>query len=127
MSEPNLLFAYGVLRHGLIGYRSLELASRARALGRERINGRLYHLGEYPGIILGDNGIVHGELFAIEDPALWPELDAYELYDPERPRASEYRRVQVDLLDSGRRAWIYEYNRPVKDRPVIASGTWWSE
>lgn len=126
MSDLHLLFVYGLLRCDQIGYKSLKLDTRARHLGRERIHGRLYHLGDYPGAITSERGIVHGDLLAFEDPALWQEIDDYELFDPDRPTSSEYRRVEVDLLDSGKRAWTYEYNKPVTGRPVIASGNWWS-
>jgi gamma-glutamylcyclotransferase (GGCT)/AIG2-like uncharacterized protein YtfP len=125
MSEPSLLFVYGQLRCGQIGYRSLGLARRTVCLGAARTYGRLYHLGDYPGLIVGRRGIVHGELLAFDDPALWDQLDAYELFDPDRVMASEYRRVEIDLIDSGKRAWAYEYNRPIKGRPVIAGGIWW--
>ena len=124
MSETLLLFTYGLLRPGQTGHRSLDLAAKTRLAGPDRIHGRLYHLGEYPGLIIGAPGIVLGELLAFDDPALVHELDAYELYDSDQPNASEYRRVEVDLLDSGKRALTYEYNRPVKSRPIIASGEW---
>lgn len=126
MSEPFLLFVYGLLRRSQIGHTTLRLGARTRTLGRERIHGRLYHLGDYPGVITGPRGIVHGDLLAFEDPDLLAELDAYELYEPERPNSSEYRRVEVDLLDSGLRGWVYEYAMPLKGRPVIASGNWWT-
>lgn len=124
MNDPILFFVYGLLMTGGTGYRALGLETRVRRLGRERIAGRLYHLGDYPGLVTGRHGLVHGELFAIGDPRLVEELDAYELYDPDNPARSEYRRVEVDLLVSGRRAWTYEYNRSVKGKPVIATGNW---
>lgn len=127
MNERNLLFVYGLLRHEYLGHRSLRLNRRTQYLGRARAHGRLYHLGDYPGAIFGKRGIIHGDLVAFDDAALWHELDAYELCDPDRPRASEYRRVEIDLLDSDRRVWSYEYNRPIKDRPIIASGHWLSK
>jgi len=124
MNEPFLLFVYGQLRPGGSGFRALGLETRAHNLGPERIAGWLYHLGDYPGLVTGSQGMVHGELLSFTDPALIDEIDAYELYDPGHPGRSEYLRIEVDLLDSGRRAWAYEYNRPVKDKPVIATGNW---
>jgi gamma-glutamylcyclotransferase (GGCT)/AIG2-like uncharacterized protein YtfP len=124
MNEPVLLFVYGQLRRGHLGWRRLRLASRVEWLGKARIHGRLYHLGDYPALIVGRRGIVHGELLAFRDAALWRALDRYERFDPERLITSEYRRVEVDLLKSGRRAWAYAYNRPIGDRRIIADGTW---
>jgi gamma-glutamylcyclotransferase (GGCT)/AIG2-like uncharacterized protein YtfP len=126
MSERALLFVYGLLRPTQTGFQSLGLAGKVDLLGKDRMQGRLYHLGDYPGMILSEPGIVHGDVIAVDDPALMAHIDAYELYEPGRPRISEYRRVEADLLDSGERAWVYEYNRPIQGRPVIASGNWWS-
>jgi len=124
MTDERLLFVYGLLLPGEKGFESLGLATHVRRLGPERIAGRLYHLGDYPALIPGGAGIVRGELLAFTEPGLLDKLDAYELYDPENPDKSEYRRVQVDLLDSGRSVWTYAYNRPVTGRPVIAAGSW---
>lgn len=106
------------------GFNSLGLEGQVRSLGPERIAGRLYHLGDYPGLIPGGAGIVHGALLAFTEQTLLDKLDAYELYDPENPDKSEYCRVRVNLLDSGKSAWAYAYNRPVTNRPVIAAGSW---
>ncbi|MBN8830308.1 MAG: gamma-glutamylcyclotransferase [Sphingomonadales bacterium] len=106
------------------GFRALGLETRVRRLGPERVAGRLYHLGDYPGLITGRHGLVQGEIFSFRDPRLIEELDAYELFDADDPRRSEYRRIEVDLLGSGKRAWTYEYNRSVKSRPIIATGNW---
>lgn len=126
MSDRQLLFVYGLLRPGQSGFIGLRLAGRVEVLGSDRVRGRLYHMGHYPAIVIGKTGIVHGEVLAIDDPAVLAEIDTYELYDPERPRASEYRRIEVDLLDRRISVQAYEYNRPVKDKPIIASGNWWS-
>lgn len=124
MNDEIRLFVYGLLLTGEPGFRSLDLERRVRSLGTDRITGRLYHLGDYPGYVPGPHGIVHGEIFSFTDKALLDAIDAYELYDPENPGKSEYRRIEVDLLDSGVRAWAYEYGRPVVKRPIIATGNW---
>lgn len=117
-------FVYGLLMTGGQGFRALDLGASIRRFGPDRIAGRLYHLGEYPGLITGGPGIVHGEVIGVRDAAIVEKMDAYELYDPENPSASEYRRIEVDLLDSGKRVWTYEYNRSVRNLPVIATGNW---
>ena len=124
MSDPIFFFVYGLLMSGGTGFRALGLESRVRRLGPDKVAGRLYHLGDYPGLITGRHGLVQGELIATQDVRLIDELDAYELYDPGNPTGSEYRRIEVDLLMSGRRVWAYEYNRPVKNKPIIATGNW---
>jgi gamma-glutamylcyclotransferase (GGCT)/AIG2-like uncharacterized protein YtfP len=124
MNEPFLLFVYGQLKRGQIGYRRLGLRHRTQWLRRARVRGRLVDLGDYPGLVVGRHGIVKGELLAFDDASLWSELHAYEQFDPDRLRVSEFRRVAVDLLDGDGRCWAYEYNRPVRRHPVISSGLW---
>lgn len=124
MNDPIPLFVYGLLMTGGSGYHALGLEVRVKRLGPEKIAGRLYHLGHYPGLIIGRHGVVQGELFSFDDPKLLDELDAYELYDPENPSRSEYRRIRVDLLGNGESAWAYEYNRSTKNKPIIATGNW---
>ena len=124
MNDPYYVFVYGLLMSGGSGYRALGLETRVRPRGPERVQGRLHHLGHYPGLIIGPHGLVQGELISFADPRLIEELDAYELYDAGNPTGSEYRRIEVDLLISGARAWAYEYNRPVTNKPIIATGNW---
>jgi len=124
MNETCLLFVYGLLRRGQSGHDDLGLEGRVHYLGSDRVQGQIYHLGDYPGMVTGSHGIVHGDLLAIEDVALLHDMDAYELFDPDQPDSSEYRRIEVDLLDSGKRAWAYEYNRPVAGLPIVAGGDW---
>ena len=124
MSEPLLLFVYGQLRRGEIGYERLGLAERTAWLGPARVKGALYDLGDYPGLVIGGDGIVHGELLAFDDPALWAVLDDYEDCDPARPEISEYRRVECELIGDPRRVWTYDYARPVENRPPIMDGIW---
>jgi len=123
MPEPFRLFVYGHLRRGQAGYRLLALEQRTKWLGEAKVRGRLYDLGDYPGLVLGSDGIVQGELIAFDDPTLWAALDDYEDCDPSDSEASEYRRIEVGLLGSGH-AWVYVYNRPVESMAPIASGTW---
>lgn len=49
-------------------------------LGTCRILGRLFHLGDYPGLVEGDDKIP-GELWRIQDPGALVKLDAWELVD----------------------------------------------
>jgi len=124
MHDCFFVFVYGLLMSGGTGFRALGLETRVKRLGPERVAGRLYHLGHYPGLITGEKGAVQGEVIAFRDPGIIEELDAYELYDADNPTRSEYRRIEVELLGNGRTAWAYEYNRSVKNHPIIATGNW---
>lgn len=124
MRERFALFVYGHLRFGQVGHERLGLAQCTQWLGEARIHGRLYDLGDYPGLILGGDDIVHGDLIGFDDATLWALLDAYEECDPGAPEISEYRRLEADLHDEGGRAWVYVYNRSVEGLIPIASGIW---
>jgi gamma-glutamylcyclotransferase (GGCT)/AIG2-like uncharacterized protein YtfP len=124
MRERFRLFVYGHLRPGQAGHEQLGLARCTQSLGEARIHGRLYDLGDYPGLIPGGEDIVQGDLVGFEDPTLWARLDDYEDCDPGQPDLSEYRRVETDLHDGRGRAWVYVYNRSVEGLIPIASGVW---
>lgn len=118
------IFVYGLLMPGERGFDELNLVERSQRLGHERVNGTLYDLGDYPGLILGGTGLVHGECLRSSDQALLADLDAYELYDANNLEASEFLRTRIALLGSGQLVWIYVYLRPLGACSVIASGDW---
>ena len=124
MNERFRLFVYGQLRRGEIGYRQLGLENRTEWLGAARVNGLIYDLGDYPGLVIGGEDIAHGELLGFDDPALWAILDDYEECDPDSSTSSEYRREEIELLDAVGCAWTYVYNRSVEQPRLIASGAW---
>lgn len=117
-----LIFVYGTLRPGAAA--AHRMAGHGRWLGAATAAGRLHLIGAYPGMVTGD-GVVHGALFAADDPdTLLAELDAYEGCGPEDPVPHEYRRVRMTAICDGRahRAWTYLYNRRVDPDSLIASG-----
>jgi gamma-glutamylcyclotransferase (GGCT)/AIG2-like uncharacterized protein YtfP len=124
MNGGALFFVYGLLMTGYPGFSKLELSTRSRVVGPARVRGRLYDLGDYPGLLTSDDGVVLGELISVLDPRLIDELDTYEMYDPGNAAESEYLRRPVLALDRSVEAWTYVYNRPVTGFPIIESGDW---
>lgn len=122
-TDPLPVFVYGLLRPGCAGFAELNLAKRAVVIGPDRIAGTLHDLGDYPGLAMGGESIVTGELLLPRDEDVLADLDAYELYDPADPAGSEYLRIQVTTL-GGRLAWVYAYRGDLGNRPIIASGDW---
>ena len=117
------LFVYGTLRKDIRNSRFPVLAMEAGEVtfvGYARIQGRLFDLGEYPGLLLpGDPGAwVRGEVYALSNPRdTLARLDDYE--------GGEFERVELDaVLDSGDRskAWVYAYAGSVTGRREILSG-----
>jgi gamma-glutamylcyclotransferase (GGCT)/AIG2-like uncharacterized protein YtfP len=113
------LFVYGTLRRGHDNRYAQRLDGEARYKGEARVNGTLYAVKHYPGLVLGGPGEVTGELFELGDgDGLLAELDDYE--------GDEYKRVVCEVSLEGRveRAWVYEYMNSLKGKRVIESGDW---
>jgi gamma-glutamylcyclotransferase (GGCT)/AIG2-like uncharacterized protein YtfP len=121
---PLMVFVYGTLMRGLSRH---HFMSDGRLKGEASAKGRLISLGEYPALLDGA-GTVRGELYAFDDlPAALDILDDVENFDPANPEHSEYvREVRRVERDDGEqiRAWLYIYNRPAEDAPIISSGDW---
>ncbi len=85
-----------------------------KRLGTASIQGTLYDLGEYPGLVLKGKRRVEGLLFSLpEDPEALEKLDAYEEFHPKRPKDSLFiREKQFVTLANGERQrhWVYLYN-----------------
>ena len=127
----DLLFVYGSLMPSSAARFGREqrdrLAAESERLGAAVIDGRLYDLGSYPGLIEG-GGEVHGELLRLPDPArsfAW--LDPFEDILPEQDRDSDYERVVRPVRLEGCRvldAWVYLWVKPVTGARLIADGRW---
>lgn len=120
------LFAYGTLLDGVRPAAIARAAERLAALGPATVRGRLYDLGEYPGLVLDAAASeVHGTILAVPDDGVLAALDAYEGFEPDRPDRSLFvrRGVTATLLE-GRAldCLVYVYNRDPAGAPVIASG-----
>lgn len=105
-----LLFVYGSLLKGLRLHYHLE---DARFIDDAFLkNAKLYDLGNYPALVLEGDGIVHGELYAV-DRLILGNLDFVEGVEKDTSR-SLYRRVlQKIKLKDGRsaRAYVYVFNQ----------------
>jgi gamma-glutamylcyclotransferase (GGCT)/AIG2-like uncharacterized protein YtfP len=115
---------YGSLMRGLGAMESLGVSDRLRYVGPCICAGKLFDLGDYPGLRRGDARVV-GELFALIEPQVIDVLDEFEGFDPERPRESLYLRERVELILPARtQAWIYLYNHIPDARARVVSGDW---
>lgn len=114
---------YGLLRSGESGFDRFGLAGAFAPLGPCVIPGQLYDLGAYPGLIIGQGEVI-GELFEVRDPAVIPDLDAFEDYWPGDPDRSRYERMRVPLVSPQRDAWVYVWRRELDQARRIDSGDW---
>jgi gamma-glutamylcyclotransferase (GGCT)/AIG2-like uncharacterized protein YtfP len=132
MSQSPHLFVYGTLRRGFNHPLAQHLARQAHFVGLGCVPGRLYDLGDYPGLVLPGQPTdrVLGDVYALDRPGqLLSLLDEYEEYNPLEPFHSLYLReaVTITLLAGGsRQGWLYRFNRPVKPFKYIPSGDYLS-
>jgi len=117
--RPHYLFVYGTLQKNLAHEMHGVLECAARLVGEATVEGTLYDLGAYPGLVVAGTGDGHvrGELYAL-DPgraqAALDALDAYEGCSAADPEPHEYRRevLSVRIIDGSIfSAWTYLLNR----------------
>jgi gamma-glutamylcyclotransferase (GGCT)/AIG2-like uncharacterized protein YtfP len=120
MKPHDLLFVYGSLRRG----RGADLSGKPGAtfVSEDRINGRLYDVAWFPGVLADPreafdhkDPAVIGEVFEVGTEGLIASLDAYEGYPHLFDRC-------VTKTEGGRDVWVYTYNRPVAETQFIPSG-----
>ena len=120
MSE--LVFVYGTLRPG--GAAEEKMAG-CEWLGGARVAGELYQIAWYPGLKLGGDDYVMGDLFRIPEGKM-PALDAYEGCSSSDPQPHEYRRRMAEVTSANglQRAWLWEYAWPLEKARLIPGGDW---
>jgi gamma-glutamylcyclotransferase (GGCT)/AIG2-like uncharacterized protein YtfP len=129
MVGPNHLFVYGTLRRECANPMQRLLAKSATFAGAARMQGRLYQVASYPGLILTDGAEewVRGEVHLLSDPsALLPVLDDYEGCGAQNKPPFEFERVGAEaILSDGRRVccWVYVYgptSRISEERRIVS-------
>jgi gamma-glutamylcyclotransferase (GGCT)/AIG2-like uncharacterized protein YtfP len=127
--NPNL-FVYGSLLaragHPMGG----RLAREAHLIGEAYLQGRLYRVSSYPGLVEGTSSRerVYGEVYALNDPVralLW--LDAYEGVAEGGAQGSDYARAErtARLAFGGEvRVWVYLYRGDVSGLTIVPGGRW---
>lgn len=95
-----------------------RLFNEAALLGEAQAKGKLYDIGEYPGLILAENSLAKGEIYLlnIDDDTLIEFLDDYE--------GDEYRRekVEIDFDGSIISCWTYLYIHDTTNKTLIPDG-----
>ena len=122
------LFVYGTLKRRSRHPMARKLENAARHVGTGRIHGRLYDLGQFPGLKESclPEETVHGDLYDLGSDAepLLRELDAYENAESPPPRPFERTVTSVSHDDGSTiAAWVYWYRGDVCEAHRIASGS----
>ncbi|WP_092128561.1 gamma-glutamylcyclotransferase [Polaromonas sp. YR568] len=133
-STPRYVFVYGTLRKG--EERDINrLRPAPRWIGPACVTGVMHHLGSYPGLVLGAQGTVHGEVYAVE-AELERVLDEIEEVWPQQTGEYAKREVAVRLdasdalpgaIDAARELVCVLYEiapERTQGKPIIAGGDW---
>jgi gamma-glutamylcyclotransferase (GGCT)/AIG2-like uncharacterized protein YtfP len=112
------LFVYGTLTRASRHPFARRLAMESRFIGRGTVNGMLYSLGCYPGLVEepGQKCLVHGEAVQLKQARSLAWLDDYEGCGPNWPAPHDFERkmLSVRLLDGGEiPCWIYVFKGKV--------------
>lgn len=122
-----LVFVYGTLRRG--GSNAF-LMDGAEFVGRGRVEGKLYAISWYPGLVLErDMGWVTGEVYRVSQEQL-RALDEFEGISANEIEGAEYRRVGAAVAlegmpyDDTLNCNAFEWKGPVSEEKRIPSGDW---
>jgi gamma-glutamylcyclotransferase (GGCT)/AIG2-like uncharacterized protein YtfP len=117
--SKHLIFVYGTLRRGGANAMSIRFPN-SKFIAAAKVNGSLYDLGSYPGLLLNEaQSPVTGEVYEVDDETL-KELDDFE-------SSSFYCRkpVEISLGAHPRECWTYEPNPKFCSlHLLISSGDW---
>lgn len=118
------VFVYGTLRRGDDNDIN-RFQPAPRFVGTGSVAGTMYHLGRYPGVVLGGSGRVLGEVYAI-DAELERMLDELEEVYPQQTDEYFKRQIDVEVDGCAVDCVVYEINPRyvAKDVRVIAQGDW---
>ena len=122
-ADEHYFFVYGTLRQG-DDNDITQLQPAPCFIGPARIKGVMAHLGGYPGVTLGGDKDIVGEVYAVSQQ-LEQLLDAIESEYP--AQADEYvkRAITVAMHGHNLPCFVYEINSAYTvGKPVIASGDW---
>lgn len=120
--RKEMVGVYGTLRAG--GSNHFRMRG-AEWIGTAKISGSLYRIDWYPGMVLGGDGEVRGEIYRV-DARVLAELDDFEGVSADE-EGGEYRRVRTParLADGSLlKVWVWEWLGPCDEGMRIPSGDW---
>jgi gamma-glutamylcyclotransferase (GGCT)/AIG2-like uncharacterized protein YtfP len=126
-SQPSHLFVYGTLMSDGTNAYAMLLRRQTRFAGKAAVEGVLYRIGPFPGLVLGGGASVHGELYRLppSHEGLLRVLDQYEGCGLDSPQPHMFRKAVVrPKLATGRQldALTYVYALTTEGKPRIPSG-----
>jgi gamma-glutamylcyclotransferase (GGCT)/AIG2-like uncharacterized protein YtfP len=120
---PTFVFVYGTLRKGQRNDINLQIPPPVY-MGSAGVKGQLYSRGWYPGIRLGGEQSVWGEVYQVSAQLL-AQLDVLEEVAP--VPSGEYQRIQIKVECVGQQLFCEIYELSVHcaaQSTVIEEGDW---
>jgi gamma-glutamylcyclotransferase (GGCT)/AIG2-like uncharacterized protein YtfP len=127
----NLLFVYGTLLPEFQLPISDFLTSESEVVGRGFVFGKLYDLGEYPGLVPDDSRLnrVFGNLYRLRNSeSVFHILDEYEGIHQSGQEENEYIRTLIEVHFGEKQivSYVYLYVGEVAHQTWIPSGDYLS-
>lgn len=115
------VFVYGTLRRGASDHWRMD---GAEFLGETSVAGTLVKIDWYPGLILGGETQVRGEVYTVDEKLL-AKLDEFEGITNDG-RTGEYARVSttVEIRGESRECYAYEWQKGIADYEIVMNGNW---
>ena len=125
----DLLFVYGTLMNNIQSNIAGYLHQHSDFVGEGSLQGRLYDLGSYPGVIydMQAGSCVYGHVFRLHDPEnMLKRLDFYEGISLLQADKNEYRRelIPVEVNKEQVNCWTYLYNFSTGNLKEILGGNY---
>ena len=125
--SPQIVFVYGTLRRG--GSNHFRMAG-ADFISSGTVQGRLYRIDWYPGLVLDEAGDeIHGEVYSVDAEQL-AALDVFEGLSAGEIEGSEYRRVATTVMQQSSQpitAWVWEWLGLTDESHRLTDGDWLKE
>lgn len=117
-----LIFVYGTLKKGFGNHRVM---GDSKLLGEVNIKGfRMYSLGGYPALTLGNNEI-KGEVYEVTDENTLKNIYRLEGYSGVRDSSSNwYDTTDVDTKYGKAELFYMKNENEFNNRPVVTDGIW---
>jgi len=125
----NYIFVYGTLRRGFLASKEYMSSSYVEFVEEGFVNGKLFEVSGYPGLILTNTKeVVYGEVYRVDSSyidKLLEKLDEYEGCSRDFREPYEYKRVKTKVTLQNSKvieAWVYIYNLDTSTLEPIKSG-----
>jgi gamma-glutamylcyclotransferase (GGCT)/AIG2-like uncharacterized protein YtfP len=122
------LFVYGLLLPALAPAELADVICSLEAVGRARVQGRLYDLGHYPGAIVEaeSDSCINGVIYRLPPTrSVLSLLDQFEDVNATNPDEGLYVRLKaMARLEDGQEleVWIYQYNKDLTQAEYLPDG-----